>query len=79
MHQVHDQESDIIGRIDPAQFMIELDGIKRHEPAVLHQQVFKVQIAMAFPDEAVPRARLENRFQRRRLLQGPGLDHRQLL
>ena len=50
--QVHEQEGDVAGHVDPAQARVELDGVEQARTALQPQQVAQVQVAMAFAHPA---------------------------
>ncbi len=51
--QIHDQKRHFTHHIDPAQFGIEFNAIKRRDIPVDDRQVAQVQITVAFPDKAL--------------------------
>src|SRR5579859_1934832 len=52
--QIHEQERDVVHHVDPAQRRIEFQAIERHQSFAPTHDVAGMQIAMTFPDEALP-------------------------
>ena len=50
--EVHDQEGDIVHDIDPTQFGVELQAVKRRELSLPTHDVMSVKIAVAFANVA---------------------------
>ena len=51
--QVHEQEGQIAGDVDPAEGRVELDAVKQGHLAFEQGDIAQVQVAMALPDKTV--------------------------
>ena len=52
VQQVHPGEGDLVGHVDPAQVLAELDAVEGQHPATLQDHVAQVQVAVALAHHA---------------------------
>jgi hypothetical protein len=67
VHQVHQEERQVVERIDGRHRFIELDGVIQHGAALPEHDVGKVDVAMAAAHKALPSPLIEDLSRKRQV------------